>query len=193
LEARGFAGVPRWLGRDSAGREILSFIPGDVPSELGSFSADQIRGAARLLRGYHDATLDFEALGTSEIVCHGDASPCNCVFRDGLPYAFIDFDAAHAGDRRNDVGYAAWLWLDIGNDELDPIQQGRRLGQFFAAYYRSDFNDAILAVTDAQTELSQRDGTPAPTQEWARQCLQWSKNNRAALESGLASARQAAF
>jgi hypothetical protein len=193
LEARGFPGAPRWLGSDSAGREILEFVPGHVPPELGSFSADQLKEAARLLRGIHDASLGFEALGTHEVVCHGDASPCNCVFRDGLPYAFIDFDAAHAGDRREDIGYAAWMWLDIGNEDLDPVRQGRRLGDFAIAYGTTEFSDTILAVMDAQTELSARDGTPASTREWAKQCLRWSNNNRAALETGLASARQAAF
>jgi aminoglycoside phosphotransferase (APT) family kinase protein len=129
----------------------------------------------------------------NEVVCHGDASPCNCVFRDGVPYAFIDFDAAHSGDRREDVGYAAWLWLDIGNDDLDPVQQGHRLGEFVVTYGATNFTDAILAVIDAQTELSERDETSASTQEWSRQCLRWTNDNREALEVGLALARQSAF
>jgi hypothetical protein len=193
LERRGFVGAPRWLGTDSVGREILSFMPGDVPPELGAFSASQVSDAARLLRGFHDASLDFESLGKYEVVCHGDASPCNCVFRNGIPYAFIDFDAAHPGYRRDDVGYAAWLWLDIGNEDLDPVHQGRRLGEFVAAYGAMDFAGAIAAVTDAQTELSARHGTRASTQEWAKQCLRWSNGNHAALETGLASAHRAAF
>jgi hypothetical protein len=114
------------------------------------------------------------------------------VFRDELPYAFIDFDAAHVGDRREDIGYAAWLWLDIGNADLDPLRQGRRLGEFVAAY-DADLVDAVPAVIDAQTELSRRRASPRSTQEWASQCLQWSSDNRVALEAGLALARQAAF
>jgi aminoglycoside phosphotransferase (APT) family kinase protein len=54
------------------------------------------------------------------------------VFVDGVPTAFIDFDAAHAGARVDDVGYAAWLWLDIGED-IDAELQGRRLVEFFVA------------------------------------------------------------
>jgi aminoglycoside phosphotransferase (APT) family kinase protein len=114
------------------------------------------------------------------------------VFRDGVPYAFIDFDAAHVGDRREDIGYAAWLWLDIGNADLDPFQQGSRLGEFVVAY-DADFLEAVPAVIEAQTELSRRRGSPKSTQKWATQCLQWSNDNRAALEAGLALARQAAF
>ena len=160
-------------------------MPGDVPPELDNFSMDQIKSGARLLRAFHDASLGFDALGPYEVVCHGDASPCNCVFRDGLPYAFIDFDAAHVGTRREDIGYAAWLWLDIGKIDLDPFQQGRRLREFVAAY-DADFLDAVPALIDAQVELAARHGSPKSTQEWAAQCLRWSNDNRAALESGVA-------
>ena len=56
LKAKGFAGAPRFLGVDSYGREILSYLPGDVPSELGEFTRSQRVSAARLLRELHDAT-----------------------------------------------------------------------------------------------------------------------------------------
>ena len=62
--------------------------------ELGDFSDSQLVAAACLLRQLHDETLDCPLRKTHEIVCHGDASPCNCVFVDGMPTAFIDFDNA---------------------------------------------------------------------------------------------------
>jgi Ser/Thr protein kinase RdoA (MazF antagonist) len=60
LEQRSFASAPKYLGLDSSGREILSYVPGDVPTELGYFSADQVTAAAHLLCELHDATVDFE-------------------------------------------------------------------------------------------------------------------------------------
>jgi len=186
LDARAFGGAPKWLGVDSSGREILSYLAGDVPPDLGDFSAEQVAAAAQLLRALHDATGDFEGRGVHEVVCHGDASPCNCVFRHGRPYAFIDFDAAHPGARWEDVGYAGWLWLDLGNTELDPTHQGRRLGEFVAAYGGLIIADAIPAVLEAQAELSRREGTPTSTREWARHCLRWSTENGSAMEAGLA-------
>jgi hypothetical protein len=186
LEARGFPGAPRYLGNEAGNVEILSFIAGDVPQDLGAFSTSQITAAARLLREFHDATIDFGGRGSHEIVCHGDVSPCNCVFRDEVPIAFIDFDTAHPGERRQDVGYAAWLWLDLGNPDQDPDAQGRRLGDFLDGYGAFDVLDALPAVIDAQRELSQRPGAPAGTQEWALACMRWSTENRAAMAAGLA-------
>ena len=71
--------------------------------ELGDFSDSQLVAAACLLRQLHDETLDCPLRKTHEIACHGDASPCNCVFVDGMPTAFIDFDNAHAGSRLDDL------------------------------------------------------------------------------------------
>lgn len=183
LEAQGFDGAPRFLGLEPPDRELLSFVPGEVPDELGEFSPDQTVAAARLLRRLHDATEDCPLKDHGEVVCHGDPSPCNCVFADGVPVAFIDFDRAHAGYRREDVGYAAWLWLDVGNAALDPKAQGRRIADFFIAYGALDVSGALHAVLDAQTELSQRRGAALETKLWAEDCRAWVVRHFAALSS----------
>src|SRR5215208_3533307 len=55
LEAVGFAGAPRVLGIDDRGREILTYVPGGG----SSWSDEELAEAARLVRGYHDATASF--------------------------------------------------------------------------------------------------------------------------------------
>ena len=184
LEGRGFAGAPRFLGIDSRGREMLSFLPGSVPSELGAFSDDQLAAAARLLRQLHDATLDCSLRDGHEVVCHGDASPCNCVFVEGAPAAFIDFDGAHPGSRFEDLGYAAWLWIDIGNDELSADLQGGRIADFFRSY-GTDSADAIAAIAAAQRALSERTDFSG-VREWSNQCRAWVEHNRDALLAAVA-------
>jgi hypothetical protein len=173
LAVQGHPGVPRFLGLDEKGREMLSFLPGEVPDDLGVFSDEQVHRAARLLRRLHDVTQESVLRDPYEVVCHGDPSPCNCVFVDDLPVGFIDFDAARPGNRRDDVGYAAWMWLEIGNDELEARAQGRRLVDFFLAYGALDPAGAVHAVLDAQTELAQRKGTPSETKRWAETCRDW--------------------
>ena len=64
LEARGFDGAPRYLGVDDRGREILTFIDGEVgayPLPAYMWSDEVLAGAARLLRSLHDAALDYVA------------------------------------------------------------------------------------------------------------------------------------
>ncbi len=184
LESQGFSGVPRFLGIDNAGRQILTFVPGTVPSELGNFSGTQLAAAALLLRQFHDANRSFPHKGQSEVVCHGDASPCNCVFVDGIPRVFIDFDDAHPGSRLDDLGYAAWLWNDIGNDEISVEMQAHRLLYFFQSY-GACANEAVPALIAAQEALAKRTNV-AGVREWADNCRNWVEQNRHALVSIIA-------
>ena len=176
LESRGFDGAPKFLGIDSMGREVLSFVPGSVPPELAYFSDEQLIAAARLLRQFHDATLDCPVRDGYEVVCHGDASPCNCVFVDGVPKAFIDFDDVHPGSRLEDLGYAAWLWIDIGNEDLSIALQAHRVVDFFRAYGIAS-DDAVAAIIAAQLALAERTSI-ASVREWSNSCRAWIERNR---------------
>ena len=128
---------------------------------------------------------DCALKGACEIVCHGDASPGNCVFVDGMPSAFIDFDAAHPGSRLEDLGYAAWLWSISAMTKLNPEEPGRRVAQFFHNY-GVDTDGAIDAVLAAQSALIERTGPPGVrggalmVGNWAVDCRQWLWSSRRA-------------
>lgn len=188
LEVIGFIAAPHFLGIDAQGREMLSFIEGDVPPDLGEWTDEQLIAAARLIRAFHDATLNFEGKGGADVACHGDLSPCNTVFVDGVPSAFIDFDAAKPGRREDDLGYAAWLWLDIGNDELSAAHVGRRLALFGAAYGYRDLRRMVDMLKDAQRALlaglAPGDGDDEHLRHvaaWAGACLRWVESHEPAL------------
>lgn len=168
LAARGFAGAPRPHGVDSRGREILGFVPGDVPHGTipPYVRADAgLRAAAALLRDYHDATEGFTPppdaswyfppREPAEVVLHGDVAPYNCVFRDGAPVAFIDFDTAHPAPRLWDVAYAAYRFAPLtgpghGDVVLPVPEQARRLRLFCDAYGLADGDRAVLVGTMAE-------------------------------------------
>ena len=102
-----------------------------------------------------------------------------------MPTAFIDFDAAHPGSRLEDLGYAAWLWIDIGNDELSPDLQGQRVADFFSSY-GVDGADALSSIILAQVTFAGRltlDGV----REWSHDCRAWVQRNRDKLSSAIAS------
>src|SRR5215212_8967959 len=110
VEREGFAGAPRALGFDDQGREVLTYIEGEVgrgagfiPDQGGRFDGrlpdyvwrdDVLVHLGARIRAYHDAAATFpwagrewrlEARQPSETVCHNDLTPWNTVFRAGLP------------------------------------------------------------------------------------------------------------
>jgi hypothetical protein len=153
LEEAGFDAAPRLLGVDEQAREVLSFIPGDVPPDLALFADDELCAAFRLLRRFHDATAGSALAGSAEVVCHGDVSPCNTVFRDGLPVGLIDFDAAAPGRRVDDVAYGLFLWLDLGNEDVPLADQRRRL-ELAASAYGMAVERALVCEIARQVECT---------------------------------------
>jgi hypothetical protein len=185
LEAQGFAGAPRHLGSDEQGREIFTYVPGTVPADLAHHDDAVLAQAANLIRRYHDATATLFATPAAgrvglEVACHNDLSPCNTVFRDGSPVALIDFDAAAPGSRAFDLGYAAWLWLDIGNLDCPAEQQVRRLRIFLDGYgATAPAVDLVTAMLDRQGIVmaeAARLGN-ARMGEWAARCRGWTLAN----------------
>jgi hypothetical protein len=110
LEQQGFAGAPRYLGRDAAGRDTFSYLPGWVPATFQRWTDTQVAAAGALLRSLHDATRGSALAAPRPVVCHHDPGPNNTVFVGGRPSAFIDFDTAAPGDPLEDLGYMAWTW-----------------------------------------------------------------------------------
>lgn len=138
LERVRFDGVPRLLGSDDQGRDILSFVPGTV---LFGPSLDEpaLESAARLIRRYHEAVAGLEVdgykapdVGGGRVVCHNDLAPRNTIFRDGQAIALVDWDFVGMGPPLWDVAHAVWQFvLSDGPDSIDPA---RRLEVFVAAY-----------------------------------------------------------
>ncbi len=120
LEEVGFAGAPRVLGIDEQGREVLTYLPGEVPRRA---SPEVVTNRAlvelgRLLRRYHEAVSGFALppgvewyhksdVVPGSVVCHNDLSPRNTVFRDGQPVAFLDWDFASPAPPAWDLAHAA--------------------------------------------------------------------------------------
>lgn len=158
LEAVGFEGAPRHLGQDEQGREVLTFIEGDVGvPPFPAWVADEgiLLGVARLQRALHQAAASFvappdaawdrpnlPATGPGAVVCHNDLCVENVVVRDGRVVAFIDFDFAAPSDPLLDIAIAARHWvpmrdpLDVDPDLRDIDQVARFLA--FCAEHELD-------------------------------------------------------
>jgi hypothetical protein len=133
----GFTGVPRPLGYDDHGRQILTFIEGEVPGGEGPhrLSDARIGSATALIRAFHDATATSPLREDGEVVCHGDLGPHNTVFRDEQAIALIDFDAdVGPGRRVDDVAHAVWCFADLTEKDVALTEQIRRTNLMCEAY-----------------------------------------------------------
>jgi thiamine kinase-like enzyme len=139
VRERGFDGASEPLRLDSAGREWLTFIPGDVPTPpfpAWSQTDAVLASTAALLRRFHDATLGFTPPTDAswdteladpqgaEVICHNDVCPENVVYRDARAVALLDFDFAAPGRRIFDLAALASMCVPIDLDE-DAARTGR--------------------------------------------------------------------
>lgn len=164
LHARGVAGVPAPLGMDAAGREILTYLPGDVggsPLAAAHRHDAVLTQAATRLRAIHDATADVAvdwragwrapAREPVEVICHGDFAPYNCVFVDDALVGVFDFDFAHPGPRVWDIAYAAYRFVPLADPATpegfgSPAAQAQRLRRFCDAYGLSDRSNVFTTI-----------------------------------------------
>ncbi|WP_203580882.1 phosphotransferase [Microbacterium hibisci] len=167
LESAGFTGAPRWLGRDHQGRDVLTFLEGDVagsPVDAWATSDEVLPGVARLLRRLHDASESFDPptlpvepgkptpsfpAGEPVIFGHRDLTPQNTVFRDGVAWGVIDFDLSNRTTRSVDFVNTAMHWVPLCADvDVEPGQAGRdagsRLRLMYDAYGRDRFDVDLL-------------------------------------------------
>lgn len=155
LEAVGFDGAPRHLGYDERGREVLTYVPGEVaahdepPPWVGTDEA--LVSVTRLMRRLHDATLGFvppegaqwawppPPHRRGEVIGHNDACRENVVYDGTTAVAFIDFDFAGPATRAWDVaGIVRHFVLGL------PGDVPRRWDLVLETYPVDDLKGAVL-------------------------------------------------
>ncbi|MDM7830824.1 phosphotransferase [Cellulomonas edaphi] len=177
LDAQGLPHIPRVLGIDEQGREILTYLPGEVvPIGERALTDAQLASAARWLRQYHRAVAGFprgerrwrfvrSALAPGQIVCHHDSAMYNMAF-DGDDLAGVfDWDVAGPGVPLDDLAMLAWNspLLDLGTD---PAAAAHGLVLIADAYGgpapATILDHVFVRMTDAcdRIEGGQRAGDP---------------------------------
>lgn len=121
LSAQGVPHIPRALGYDERGREILTYLPGEVvyvPEHR--MDDEQLAALMRWLRVFHEASASFRpegvvtwrferrALAEHEIVCHHDVGWYNLAFAGSRLTGVFDWDVAGPGVPLDDLAFAAW-------------------------------------------------------------------------------------
>lgn len=160
LESVGFDGAPRFLGIDERGREILTFLYGEVAIRpWPAWVADESRAVsvARLLRRLDDA---MEPYGIPDgvpvtgparpgeparpgppptFLGHRDVTPENTVFRSGVASALLDFDLMRPSSRVDEVANLLLWWGGwMAPADRQPVMRGvdpRHRGRALVAGY----------------------------------------------------------
>lgn len=129
VRSKGLAWVPEPFGIEGD-REVLSFVPGEVPHEMPAWiwSEDTLSDIARRIRQWYDATVDFDSDGSvwnftadggTEVICHNDFAPYNCVFNGEQFSGLIDFDLCAPGSRLWDLAYTVYRFVPVM--PLEPL------------------------------------------------------------------------
>jgi hypothetical protein len=169
LEQAGVDGVPRVLGFDEQGRQMLTYLPGEVigdrdPWPAWVYADSTLVQVGQWIRRVHDATADFvpptderwftgRTMRPGWIVGHQDAAPYNAVMDGGRLAGFFDWDIASPSPREDDLGFSALLWVPLtapdpgeqpGPDEVRNVS--RRLHLLLDTYRYDGDRRALGAV-----------------------------------------------
>jgi hypothetical protein len=153
LASAGYDGAPTLLGLDKQGREMLSFVHGEIvwPEHFSLVQTDKaLAEVAALIRRYHDAIAEFrfdgfawsdrgaDPRGPYEVLCHNDLAPWNLVHGEMRRWTFIDWDLAAPGRLTWDLAWALLSFVPLMPHSMLPDSDARhRIAVFRNAYGRA--------------------------------------------------------
>ncbi|PZS28577.1 MAG: hypothetical protein DLM58_16915 [Pseudonocardiales bacterium] len=186
LESVGFAGAPRYLGRDERGRDVLTFIDGEVtgdPVEPWAATDSVLPSVGWLVRALHDASVGWTPHielrpstpgrpqprlpdGEQLLVSQRDVTPQNVVFRGGAAIALIDFDLVGWTTRSVDLANTAMHWVPL----CDPLDRDAGLADIdVVARLRlllDGYGDAAVTSTQLLDAAVLRFGAAYDSMRW---------------------------
>ncbi|GAA4731625.1 phosphotransferase [Modestobacter marinus] len=172
VRSQGFTDCPEPLGYDAEGREVLSFVAGEVPVDplpAHATASESMETLAVLIRRLHEAadgwTPPADAVwggvpgvrpagviplfDRPELVSHMDYCPGNIVFSDERPTALIDFDLARPTTRVADLANALYWWAPL----LDPVDRAPSLVEADVPARVRAFADAYGMTAEQRAQL----------------------------------------
>jgi hypothetical protein len=174
VRGRGFTACPEPLGFDAEGREVLSFVAGDVPVNplpAHATTGEALETLGALIRRLHDAADGWippsdavwggipgvrpaqvvPLFDEPELVSHMDYCPGNVVFDGGRPAALIDFDLARPTTRVVDLANALYWWAPL----VDPVDRAPSLIDADVPARVRAFADAYGMTTEQRAQVIQ--------------------------------------
>jgi mutator protein MutT len=139
---QGVPAVPRVVGTDARGREVLTYLPGEVVDvDATVVSEARLASLGSWARSLHDAAADFEhpgpwrfpASSPAEIVAHNDLAAYNVCFVGDRVAGVFDWDLAGPSIRVRELALLAWTTIPLFRD-IGAAETARRLEVLARAY-----------------------------------------------------------
>jgi hypothetical protein len=144
LEHAEVDGVPRALGFDEQGRQMLTYLPGEMIGDRTAWPAwayadSTLIQVGQWIRRVHDATANFipppderwftgSTMQPGWIVGHQDAAPYNAVMDGDRLVGFFDWDIASPSPREFDLAFSALLWVPLTAPSADEQAGAHGIG-----------------------------------------------------------------
>ncbi|MGA8992818.1 MAG: NUDIX domain-containing protein [Nocardioidaceae bacterium] len=157
----GLRAVPRVLGIDARGREVLDYLPGRV-IDVDTEQLDDARLAdlAAWARELHDAVASFDATGPwrffgverPTLVAHNDLAPYNVCFTGDRLTGVFDWDLAGPSTPLHELAHLAWTGVPLFRPV--PTHEAARRLRLLAAGYGGPSASEILAAVPARVRVA---------------------------------------
>lgn len=167
LADAGLDGVPRVVGFDGEGREVLTYLPGRAIAVDDEAAPDAVvRDAAAWLRRYHDVVRAYDpgpqrwrqseaAPAPGQLICHNDTGAYNWIVDHTRFAGMIDWDQAGPGHPLDDLAFLCWSGVPLFR-EIPVTDAARRVTVAADAYGGVAASDLLDAVADRMTRASAR-------------------------------------
>ena len=135
LAERGMPATPTVLGTDDRGREILTYLPGEIVDvDIELLGEARLAALVRWARTLHELTAGFRHDGRwryppvegATIVAHNDLAPYNVCFSGDRVAGVFDWDLAAPSTPLMELGLLAWTCVPLFRP-LDPAVAARRV------------------------------------------------------------------
>jgi len=161
LHRRGLRGVPRVLGVDARGREVLEYLPGTVVDvDSDRLSDARLAAVTAWARELHAAVAGFSDDGPwrffgvedASLVAHNDLAPYNVCFQGDRLSGVFDWDLSGPSTPLMELAHLAWNGVPLFR--AVPASEAAHRLELMAATYGGPTARQLLHAVPVRTRLA---------------------------------------
>lgn len=177
MQSVGYNKVPKIIEINKNGRDIFTYIPGNVAKYVFEMSKEEIEEVLFELKKIN--SLSRKKLNKNMVYVHGDLSPQNVVFKDNELVGIIDWDSCYVGPDYYDFIYIFWTWCNVGSYNRNNEEIFTKLKEMLKIYeadfmFKKDFANKIREVMESRLKnLNKNDTYYERIYQWVKWSEVW--------------------